>query len=129
LTRLRQTTDEVQIDEGVLGSGNTDRLTSLEWIENGLDTLQLAGQHRFPRLGGLQLDWQATDARASRYAPNARSFRFTYDEGLDDFVFESFNQQRFEKLDDDASDYGLDLRKSLRIADAVDLGLQGGASR
>lgn len=128
-TRLRQTTDEVKVDEGVLGSGNIDRLTTLEWIENGLDTVQLAGQHRFPQFGGLELDWQATDAEASRYAPNARSYRFTYDEGLDDFVFESFNQQRFEQLRDDASDYGFGLRKAFRIADAVDMSVHGGAAR
>jgi hypothetical protein len=126
LTRLRQTTDEVQIDEGVLGSGNIDRVTSLEWIENGLDTAQLAGEHSFPDLGGLHLSWQATEASASRYAPNARSFRFVFDEALDRFVFESFNQQRFEVLDDEASDYSINLRKVFRVADALELGVQGG---
>jgi len=129
LTRLRQTTDEVQIDEGVLGSGNVDRVTTLEWIENGLDTAQFAGQHSFPELGGFLLNWQATDASASRFSPNTRSNRFIFDEQLGQFVFESFNQQRFEVLDDQATDYSLDLRKAFKIADAVDLSVQMGFSQ
>ncbi len=129
MTRLRQTTDEVQIDEGVLGSGNIDRVTTLEWIENGLDTLQLAGEHSFPALGGLHLGWQGTDASASRFAPNARTFRFTFDEGVGDFLFESFNQQRYEVLNDEASDYSVDLKKLFKLGEAVELGVQAGVAQ
>lgn len=126
-TRLRQTTDDAQIDEGLTSSGNIDRITQLEWVENALDTLQLDGEHSFPQLGDLYVKWQVTDADASRYSPNTREFRFTFDELLQDFTFESFNQQRFDQLDDAAQDYGLDLRKPLSLG-AVDLTVQAGGA-
>lgn len=127
--RLRQTVDDAQIDEGLTSSGNTDRITQLEWVENSLDTLQLAGEHSFPALGGLYAKWQATDATAGRYSPNTREYRFTFDEFLQQFTFESFNQQRFDQLDDEARDYSLDLRMPIPLFDAVDLSLQGGVAR
>ncbi len=129
LTRLRQTTDQVEIDEGLLSSGNIDRVTKLEFIENALDTIQLAGEHSFPALGGLHAQWQATQAEAGRESPNTREYRFTFDDVLQDFFFESFNQQRFESLADDASDYRLDLKLPLTFGEDWSLTPQIGAAR
>ncbi|MGQ0800511.1 MAG: carboxypeptidase regulatory-like domain-containing protein [Pseudomarimonas sp.] len=128
-TRLRQTVDETEVDEGILSSGNLDRVTNLEWVENALDTVQLAGEHSFPGLGGLHASWQATQADAGRDAPNSREYRFTFDEALQDFFFESFNQQRFESLADEASDYRLDLKYPLTFGENLALSLQAGASQ
>jgi hypothetical protein len=128
-TRLRQTTDEVQIDEGVLGSGNIDRITTLQWVENRLDTAQLAGEHAFPMLGNLQARWQYTDAQAARYSPNTREFRFTFDDTAQQFFFESFNQQRIDTLADDARDYTVDLKWPWVSNDTVGLDLMAGIGR
>ncbi len=129
LLRVRQTTDEAQVDQGITDSGNDDRITTLEWIENELVTLQLLGEHEIPALGGLQLNWRVTDAEASRYAPNRRSYRFTLDEGLGDYVFESFNEQRYEFLQDDAREFGIDLRYPIALGGDDALTLRAGASR
>jgi len=128
-TRLRQTVDEAEVDEGILSSGNRDRVTNLEWVENALDTVQLAGEHSFPALGGLHASWQATEADAGRYSPNSREYRFTFDEVLQDFFFESFNQQRFDNLEDQASDYRLDLKYPLQFGEHLALSLQAGAAQ
>ncbi len=128
-TRLRQTVDETEVDEGILSSGNLDRVTNLEWIENALNTVQLAGEHSFPELGGLHANWQATKADSGRESPNAREYRFSFDEALQDFFFESFNQQRFESLADEASDYRLDLKYPLAFGDNLAFSLQAGASQ
>jgi hypothetical protein len=128
-TRLRQSEDDTQIDEGLTSSGNIDRITQLEWVENSLDTIQLAGEHSFPEWNDLYVQWQATDAAAGRYSPNTREFRFTFDDFLEDFIFESFNQQRFDDLEDDATDYSLDLRMPLEFHESLDLTVQAGASQ
>lgn len=128
-TRLRQTEDDTQIDEGLTSSGNIDRITQLEWVENALDTIQLAGEHSFPEWNELYVKWQATDAAAGRYSPNTREFRFTFDDFLGDFIFESFNQQRFDDLEDDATDYSIDLRMPVEFHESLDLTVQAGASQ
>lgn len=127
-TQLRQTSDQAQIDEGLTSSGNIDRITELEWVENSLQTLQFDGEHSLPQLGGLYIKWQVTDSKAGRYSPNTREHRFTFDEQLDDFIFESFNQQRIDDLDDNATDYGIDVRMPFTIAEGVDLNVQAGAA-
>jgi hypothetical protein len=128
LTRLRQSTDQTQIDDGVLGSGNIDIQTSLEWIENSLDTAQLAGEHSLPKLGGLLLTWQATDAGARRYAPNSRLYRFTLDEGSGAYE-NNFNVFRIEDLQDESSDYAFNLKKLFKLGERAELSVQAGASR
>lgn len=128
-TRLRQTEDDTQIDEGLTNSGNIDRITQLEWVENALDTIQLAGEHSFPEWNDLYVKWQATDAAAGRYSPNTREYKFTFDDLIGDFIFESFNQQRFADLKDDATDYSIDLRMPLQFHESLDLTVQAGASR
>lgn len=127
--QLRQTTDEAQLDEGITGSGNNDRITSLEWVENSLSALQLAGEHALPKLGNLGVFWQATKSAASRYSPNAREYRFTFDEQVNDYIFESFNEQRFEQLDDDSRDYRLDLKYPVSLPGGFEAVLQAGAAR
>ncbi len=128
-TRLRQTTDQAEVDEGLLSSGNIDRVTTLEFVENALDTLQLAGEHSFPHLSGLHASWQATRADAGRESPNTREYRFTFDDVLQDFFFESFNQQRFESLADEASDYRLDLKLPLTFGQDWAITPQIGAAK
>lgn len=108
-TRLRQSTDQTRIDEGVLDSGSVDRIYLLEWIENSLDTVQLAGEHSFPAFLGLHLTWQATDAKAGRYAPNVRTYSYNEDPLTGEFRYSRSNTSQFERLNDDASDVSMTL--------------------
>jgi hypothetical protein len=109
--QVRQTTDEVQTDTGVLGSGEFERLRSLEWIENELRVGQINGEHSLPRLHDLLLSWQYTKAEASRVAPNSREQRFSFNENTETFRVDVFGfEQRFETLQDDSEEYKFDLR-------------------
>ena len=128
-TQLRQTTDQAQIDEGLTSSGNIDQITELEWVENELQTLQLDGEHSLPQLNDLHVKWQVTDSKAGRYSPNTREYRFTFDEQLQDFIFESFNQQRIDELDDNALDYGIDLSMPFEIAEGIDVDVKAGVAQ
>ncbi len=109
---VRQTEDETRIDEGYF-DGDIDqqtRVTRLEWEENELRTHQLSGQHSFPTLAGLKLDWQYTLSKAGREAPFTRDYRFDLDQNSGDFQFStgsSSNQISFSTLDDDADEYQL----------------------
>lgn len=79
---VRLTTDEARLDEGVItgvGLDDTIRRGEREWIENDLFTNQIGGEHIFPVLADLKLNWQFTNSKAVRYSPNTRAFR------LDDF--------------------------------------------
>jgi hypothetical protein len=124
-SRLRQTTDEVKISDGLLSSGNFEIQTTLEWVENALDTLQLAGEHSLPGLGGLHVTWQATDAQAGRYAPNTRFYSFVLDDSSGDYS-NNANVYRNENLNDEARSYSLDVRKPFKLGDAVELSAQAG---
>lgn len=126
---LRQTTDEAQVDQGITGSGNNDRITSLEWVENALRTVQLAGTHSLPALGNLRVDWQVTDADSSRASPNRREYRFTFDEQVADYIFESFNEQRYEQLADAARDYKVDLKLPLSLPGGLETTWMAGWGR
>lgn len=126
-SRLRQTTDEVKVSDGLLSSGNFEIETTLEWVENALDTLQLAGEHSLPGLGGLHVTWQATDAQAGRYAPNTRFYSFVLDDSSGDYS-NNANVYRNENLNDEARSYSLDVRKAFKLGDAVELSAQAGYS-
>lgn len=127
--QVRQTTDEVQIDEGVLSSGNTEQQFTLEWIENELTTRQLGGEHSLTALGNLVLAWQYTDSRAVRSAPFAREYSFGFDEGLDAFTYVGQNFIRFENLVDEVAQARIDLRWPWRFNDTDSLTLLAGVDQ
>jgi TonB-dependent receptor len=118
--QVRQTTDEVQTDTGILGSGEFERLRSLEWIENELRVGQINGEHSLPRLHDLLLSWQYTKAEASREAPNSREQRFSFNENTESFRVDVFGfEQRFESLQDDAEEYKFDLRMPFEFSENI----------
>ena len=128
--QVRQTTDEVQTDTGILGNGEFERLQSLEWIENELQVGQINGEHSLPSFGNLVVGWQYTKAKASREAPNSRDYRFGYNETTDTFRFNVFGfEQRFESLADDATDYKLDLRLPLEFREGLGVTVQTGLAK
>lgn len=109
---LRQTEDEVRIAEGEVDSQSLQRV-DIEWVENQLFSNQFTGTHEFPLLDWgtkVSLDWQYTDATASRMEPNTRRYR--RDDDNDDGIFQfstraDSNSQVFGDLDDDLADWSV----------------------
>ncbi len=50
--------------------------THLEYVSHALNTLQLRGEHHFPRLSRLEIDWQTSLGSASRDQPDTRDVRY-----------------------------------------------------
>lgn len=127
--QVRQTIDETQIDEGVLGSGNVERQFSLEWVENELTTRQIGGEHSLVDLAGLVVAWQYTDSRAVRYSPFTREYNFSFDEEFEEFFYNGQNFIRFEDLVDDAEQGRLDIKWPWRFNDTDSLTLLAGLDK
>lgn len=134
---LRNTTDRAQIEEGLNkdADGGKVRFTELEWIERQMEANQLLGEHVFPVIGGLKLNWQYTDATAQSDAPDTRRYRYdpdTLTESEDDFIFSirnDSNQRRWSKLQDDSTSWNVDLQQPLSLFDNLDIALLLGISK
>jgi len=109
---LRQTEDEVSVQEGFnLDEDGIIRITELEWEERQLISNQVRGEHVFSWLNDLELAWDYSDSRASRFVPDQRRYRFDPD-NVTEFIFSrrsDNNVRRFSDLDDSAEDWGVDL--------------------
>lgn len=111
---LRQTSNETKISEGEEDNQILRRF-ELEWVENELLNNQLLGSHTLglPDLGlDIGLDWQYTDATASRVEPNTRRWRRDDDDEDGVFIFSTradSNVQEFEDLEDNLSNWTVDL--------------------
>ncbi|MBY5991837.1 TonB-dependent receptor domain-containing protein [Ferrimonas balearica] len=135
-TYLSDTVDDVSIAlEETLDTINEDRALErydIDFEERTLRSNQIRGQHFFPYLWDLQANWQYTDARARRYAPN--ELRYTYNV-VEDENGEIVSRQitkrgdtavyRYSDLVDDTENYGFDLALPLLLGDA-ELTLKGG---
>lgn len=114
---LRQTEDEARFGVGTADNQFLERY-QLEWIENSLLAHQLAGEHRLPWFieKGAQFDWLATTARARRYAPNTRDYRFNITpEGERELSqFGESNRSTWGDLIDDSDSYDLALQLPFR---------------
>lgn len=132
LLRLAQTLQNDRIDSGVRGSGNDERATTSEWVENVLSTRQFGGQHRLSGLAGLMLDWQYTDSSARRDLPFARNYLYARNATGDYAYTASFPaQMRWEFMHDHVEQARLGLRLPLRFQgdDGLDLSIGGSRLR
>ncbi|WP_154224150.1 TonB-dependent receptor plug domain-containing protein [Marinicella rhabdoformis] len=88
---LRSTENFNEIAEGFNEDlGNSRRIYELRWTERDLESFQFAGEHTYPVLNDLKLDWQYTDSTANFDEPDNRIYRYDQrDEG--DFVFSTRN--------------------------------------
>jgi len=113
-TLVRQSFDTTQIDEGVDISESLSRFYLLEWEENALLAQQFNGSHAFPTASSLTLDWNYTRARATRDAPNTRSYRYDLIEGSDGLFQLSprsdSNDITYGELVDDTENASVDLK-------------------
>ncbi len=79
---VRQTEDEARYTSGVQDNQPFDGY-KLEWIENELIANQLLGDHALPfwPVEGAVFNWLYTDARANRYSPFTREYRYDLRDG------------------------------------------------
>jgi len=134
---LRNTTDQAQIEQGYNkdASGGDVKFTELEWVERQMMANQLLGEHLFPAIGGLQLNWQYTQARATSDSPDTRRYRYdpnTLTPNEDDFIFSirnDSNQRRWSNLEDDSTSWNMDFQQPLGFFKKVDMALLLGINK
>ena len=106
----RQTTDTVVIDDGYLSENELNvRDTMLEWRETQLFSQQFRGEHSFSSLNDLELDWHATVSQATRDVPFSRYYRYVENNGGYALTSDNVHQIRYETLEDNTSDFALNL--------------------
>lgn len=132
---LRNTTDRAQIERGfnIDAEGGDVLFREMEWLERELKGSQLFGEHIFPSIGGLKLNWQYTDATAGSEEPDTRRYRYDPDRRTpqeDDFIFSlrnDSNQRRWSQLDDEVISWNTDFALPLDFNnDTVDFTLRTG---
>ena len=128
---LRRTTDETEFRSG--NRENWDgpfRQYFLKWQEREMLLQQFWGEHQFPFLGGLQLDWRFGLADASLYQPDTREYR--YGRNNDAWAFASQkggNKRNYSELYDKNEELGLDLTQPLVTSENFSLNLKVGVSK
>ncbi|MEZ5467380.1 MAG: TonB-dependent receptor [Lysobacterales bacterium] len=130
---VRQTTDEARFTEGYTEDpGDRSRFYQNQWNENFLISQQISGEHIFPRLSNLTVDWQSTNARAGRDAPSDVQIRYDQDNNSGEYRFSSradSNSIEFGELDDSAKEYSLNLKLPWQFADDSSVTFSAGASQ
>jgi TonB-dependent receptor len=143
-TLMRQTEDETQQSKGLTSEddvtdGTFAQNIRLQWTDNEIETLQLAGEHFFPDLNEASITWRVVDGSAFRDSPDTRTY--TYAENRDGLlevvtpnrqaagdlreVFQA-PDRNYARLDDALTDFGFDIELPLYVGD-IDLTLSGGA--
>lgn len=132
-TLVRQSFDTTQVDEGVDISEALSRFFLLEWEENALLAQQFNGSHLFPTVSDLAVDWNYTRARATRDAPNTRSYRYDLIEGSNGLFQVSprsdSNDITYGELVDDTEAANLDFKLPSTPADGHTITYLAGLSR
>jgi TonB-dependent receptor len=127
--QLRQTDDRARTSDGVVDSVDS-RFYELKWVENQLAAQQLTGKHMFPALHDLEVDWQYTNAKASRDEPDRRSYRYDYSGSLLEYSRRSdANATVFGALEDKQDDYGFKATLPFYFDNGSSLSLSTGAGR
>ena len=106
----RSTEKEARTIIGETADENFERDDALEWFERQLWTLQASGDHVFPDLMGLEVDWRASYSEALRDAPYQVLTKYNLDNAgnLRLKTAGSDNQITFSRVDDDTTDFGID---------------------
>lgn len=127
---VRQTIDEARFDQGYAEDpGDVSRFYKDEWNENFLYTQQFAGEHHFPSVPDLTLQWQYTLSKAGRDAPANRQFRYDQDNNTGNFLYSSradSNSTDYSELDDDADEFTAGLNYLWQFSDESSLTFNAG---
>lgn len=112
---LRSSTKEGRIEQGVNNDRNQVRNDSTEFFERQVWQFQGNGQHFFPALADLSLDWRIAYGEAFRDSPYERRVSYLFDDTQNRFVYDFAGQEndfspiRFSRLDDQNFGGGVDL--------------------
>ncbi|MGD9021844.1 MAG: carboxypeptidase regulatory-like domain-containing protein, partial [Lysobacterales bacterium] len=134
---LRNSTDKAQVWQGFNrdAEGGDVRFTELEWIERQMMASQVLGEHAFPALNGLELNWQYTFATAESASPDTRSYRYdpdTFTADEEDFIFSirsDSNQRRWSDLEDESTSWNIGIKQPIEMFDGLDMDLLMGFNR
>jgi len=96
--------------EGYTNEGTRLRTDYLDWIEQQLWSTQVQGEHFFPGLHDLKVEWRGSYSEALRDAPYQLSniYRIANDGSLTLSNSPSANRIQFSRIDDDTTDFGVD---------------------
>ncbi|MEE3086724.1 MAG: TonB-dependent receptor [Pseudomonadota bacterium] len=103
---LRKTDNLVGRATGFVEDSLDVELNESRWIERELFSNQIQGDHYFPELNELTVNWRLSKINAERDAPDERIYR------RDNGEFSSRvdgNLRNWSTLDDEVRDFGLDL--------------------
>jgi hypothetical protein len=131
---LRNTTDRTQRQQGFNkdAEGGDVQFTELEWLERELIAHQFLGEHSFPSLWDLKLDWNYTTATAGQEEPDTRTYRYdpdTLTPEEDDLIFSirnDSNQRRWGELEDNSDDWNINLVQPFPMGDRLDFAVRAG---
>lgn len=131
----RSTEKEARTTEGVDEEDTIVRIDELEWFEKQLWTTQVTGEHIFPSLMNLELNWRGSYSEALRDAPYQLSNIYLLDGqgGARLATAANANRFQFSRVDDDTTDFGVDLMLPILSSDGdctyfCEIELKGGYS-
>ncbi len=106
----RSTDKEARTQEGINNEGVNLRRDALEWFERQLWSTQVLGEHVFPDLMNLEIEWRGSYSEALRNAPYQLSNEYSV---LPDGSYRlnsspAANRLQFSRVDDDTTDFGID---------------------
>lgn len=111
----RSTDKEARIVRGFNAEEVNERRDALEWFERQLWTTQVQGEHNFPDLLDLKVDWRASYSEALRDAPYQLSNIYIIgDDGTPRLsASAAANRLQFSRVDDDTTDFGVNFELPL----------------
>ncbi|HEY0466498.1 MAG TPA: carboxypeptidase regulatory-like domain-containing protein, partial [Polyangiaceae bacterium] len=105
--------------------------THLEYASRSLNFLQLRGEHHFPSLSGLEIDWSSSLSTAGREQPDTRDVRYQRGENVDlvpgfNFIPDQSGQHQFLTQSDRTITGALDVTQPLVRSEAHETKLKMG---
>ncbi|RAN35382.1 TonB-dependent receptor domain-containing protein [Hyphomonas pacifica] len=105
----RSTEKEARIISGLNEESVEERVDALEWFEQQLWSTQVQGEHFFPQLHDLKVNWRGSYSEALRDAPYQLSNIYVVRNGVTRLSSSSAaNRFQFSRVDDDTTDFGFD---------------------
>ena len=105
----RSTDKEARIISGLNEESVEERVDALEWFEQQLWSTQVQGEHFFPQLHDLKVNWRGSYSEALRDAPYQLSNIYIVRNGMTRLSSSSAaNRFQFSRVDDDTTDFGFD---------------------
>jgi hypothetical protein len=135
LLLVRDTSDEVSVKEYTYAGDSRARRrkTTLEWVERQLFTTQVTGSHFFPteEEKGVEWEWRASRSRATREAPDVRTFAQEMRLATDPWTISqdaNGNNRTWSELEDVTREVGGDLTVPFNLGKLGSAKARAGAS-